>query len=65
MHGAPPGLASDRPPDGSPLRGPARTPRQHRTRLHSANPMERLNKEMKRRVGAVGVGREILPRKDF
>ena len=32
--GAPPVLTSNRPPDGLPLRGPARTPRQHRTKLH-------------------------------
>ena len=30
-------------------------PRQHRTKLHRANPIERLNKEVKRRVDVVGI----------
>jgi len=30
-------------------------PRQHRTKLHSTNPIERLNKEVKRRADVVGV----------
>jgi putative transposase len=30
-------------------------PRQHRTKLHSTNPIERLNKEIKRRSDVVGV----------
>ncbi|MFC7704541.1 transposase [Plastorhodobacter daqingensis] len=30
-------------------------PRQHRTRLHSTNPIERLNKEVKRRADVVGI----------
>jgi len=40
-------------------------PRQHRTKLHSTNPIERLNKEVKRRADVVGVGREILPLEGF
>lgn len=30
-------------------------PRQHRTKLHSTNPIERLNKEVKRRAEVVGI----------
>ena len=30
-------------------------PAQHRTRLHSTNPLERLNKEAKRRADVVGI----------
>ena len=30
-------------------------PTQHRTKLHSTNPLERLNKEVKRRADAVGI----------
>ena len=30
-------------------------PAQHRTKLHSTNPLERLNKEVKRRAEAVGI----------
>ena len=30
-------------------------PKDHRTRLHSTNPLERLNKEIKRRTHAVGI----------
>jgi transposase-like protein len=30
-------------------------PRQHRTKLHSTNPIERLNKEMKRRAHVIRI----------
>jgi putative transposase len=30
-------------------------PAQHRTKLHSTNPVERLNKEVKRRADGVGI----------
>ncbi len=30
-------------------------PRKHRARIHSTNPLERLNKEIKRRTNAVGI----------
>ncbi len=30
-------------------------PRQHRTEFHSTNPIERLNKEVKRRAVVVGI----------
>ena len=36
-------------------------PRQHRTRLHSTNPIERLNKEPKRRADVVGVPASFGP----
>ena len=30
-------------------------PKQHRTKLHSTNPLERLNDEIKRRIDVVGI----------
>ena len=36
-------------------------PGQHRTKLHSTNPLERLNKEVKRRADAGKAGRRIFP----
>ncbi len=36
-------------------------PRQHRTKLHSTNPIERLNKEVKRRADVVGFGGKTAP----
>jgi putative transposase len=30
-------------------------PRQHRTKLHSTNPIERLNKEVKYRADVIGI----------
>ena len=63
--GAPPVLASNRPPDGLPLRGPARTPQQHRTKLHGTNPIERLNGEIKRRTDVVGFVGKTAPHAVF
>ena len=36
-------------------------PSEHRTKLHSTNPIERLNAEIKRRTNVVGVRRAVLP----
>ena len=36
-------------------------PAQHRAKLHSTNPIERLNKEVKRRADVVGVRRAVFP----
>ncbi len=35
-------------------------PREHRQKLHSTNPLERLNAEIKRRTSVVGVRRTVL-----
>lgn len=37
-------------------------PRQHRTKLNSTNPIERLNKEVKRRADVVGMVGKTIPR---
>ncbi|CAM4352106.1 Mutator family transposase [Palleronia rufa] len=56
MHWAPPVFASDCPPDSLPPAADRRElPRQHRTKLHSINPIERLNREVKRRADVVGI----------
>ena len=36
-------------------------PREHRSKLHSTNPIERLHAEIKRRTNVVGVRRAVLP----
>jgi hypothetical protein len=36
-------------------------PQQHRAKVHSTNPIERLNGGIKRRTDFVGVGRQFLP----
>ena len=35
--------------------GPHGLPAQHRSKIHSTNPLERLNKEVKRRADVVGI----------
>jgi transposase-like protein len=37
-------------------------PEQHRVKLYSTNPPERLNKEVKRRADVVGLARQMIPR---
>ena len=59
LYWAPPVLASNCPPDSLPSSAVRRElPRQHRKKLRSTNPIERLNKEVKRRADGVGVRRE-------
>lgn len=40
-------------------------PKEHRAKLRSTNPNERLNGEIKHRTEVVGVGRKFIPRKKF
>ena len=56
LHWARPVLASDCPLDSLPrsARIVRERPRQHRTKLHSTTPIERPNKEVKRRADVVG-----------
>jgi transposase-like protein len=41
--------------DAEPTCSPTWLPQQHRVKLHSTNPLERLNKEVKRRADVVGI----------
>jgi hypothetical protein len=43
------------PPDGKPARNLTEPPEAHRSKPHSTNPIERLNKEVKRRTNVVGI----------
>ena len=49
--------AATGPPDRSAwcIIPPPLTPREHRQKLHSTNPLERLNGEIKRRTNVVGI----------
>lgn len=40
-------------------------PREHWTQIASTDPLERVDREVKRRADVIGVGREILPTEGF
>ena len=54
--GAPPVLASNCPLDSSPLSADRRElPREHWPQIASTNPLERVNREIKRRADVIGI----------